>query len=632
MGNKDLAASIVEKVGGPSNVVSVGHCATRLRFQLADATLADTTALLAVKGVVDVVEKGGQYQIVIGPGVQALHREVSDAVGAGAPSGDQVEDPEQGIVGRVLGIIAGAFFPIVPAIVGGGMLKAVAAILLATMVLTPQSPTYVFLNFMGDAAFYFLPVLLGVSAAQKFKVNPYVAGALGAMLIHPAFSQMVTAARTGGPTIEVFGLPVQPVNYASSVIPIFLMVWLQSYVEPLANKIMPKAVHMVSTPLLTSFVVGLVGFLGLAPLGNWIGMALGSGVTSLSQTAPWLVPGLMGAFTPLLVMTGMHYGIIPVGINLLATTGKDPVVGPGMLVSNVAQGGAALAVALRAKNVNTKSLAGSSGFTAVLGITEPALYGVNLRFKRPLIAAMIGGGIGGLLIGFMGVGRFAQVAPGLLALPSYIDPKNPANLSVLIWAVVGVAVAFASAFAITLVWGIDESADAAKASVPGPAEDSSALPAVAGPMDTEIQSPLAGEVLPLESVKDAVFARGALGPGVAVVPSEGRLVAPADGAVTVMFPTGHAVGLATDAGAELLMHVGLDTVQLQGEHFTTHVAKGDRVTRGDLLVEFDVEAIAAAGYDLTTPVVITNSKSFGAVRPVANGRVRVGDTILTLTV
>ncbi|WP_136194146.1 beta-glucoside-specific PTS transporter subunit IIABC [Actinomyces procaprae] len=635
MADSQLASTILEKVGGQDNVSSLGHCATRLRFVLKDESLADTAALKTTKGVIDVVAKGGQYQVVIGPGVADVYQDInSQASFATAPADGAGPQEDKNLLARALDMIAGSFFPIIPAIVGGGMLKAIAAILLAAHLLDAESMSYQFLTFMGDAAFYFLPVLIGVSAAHKFQVNPYVSAALGAMLIHPTFVSLAGAAQDGGPSLSLFGLPVQAGTYSSSVIPIFLMVWLQSYVEPLAKRIMPSAVHMVSTPLITSLVVGVTGFVVLAPLGNWAGQGLAAGVNAISGVAPWLVPTLMGALTPLLVMVGMHYAIIPIGINLLATTHRDPFVGPGMLVSNVAQGGAALGVALRAKDVNTRSVAASTGFTAVLGITEPALYGINLRFKRPLIAAMIGGGVGGLVVGVMGVGRFAQVAPGLLALPSYINPEEPGNLSVLIWAIVAVVIAFLTAFVISLAWGIDEQADAANvegAAAPANGADDLGNQKDVTIVDEEIHAPLDGEAIALAEVSDPVFSGGALGEGIAIVPASGRLVAPADGTVTVMFPTGHAVGMTTAAGAELLMHIGFDTVSLDGEHFTTHVAQGAAVKRGDLLVEFDVEAIKAAGYEVTTPVVVTNTAQYSSVRPAASGPVAAGDDVLVLT-
>lgn len=462
MDYKELASTILENVGGETNVVAVGHCATRLRFNLKDEAKANTDVIKATPGVLGVVQKGGQYQIVIGPDVTFVHKailELGSFDTTGADEADEKTDgdkADEGVVARVLDTIAGSFFPIIPALVGGGMLKAILAILVAAGATTAKDQSYQILNFMGDACFYFLPVLLGFSCAEKFKVNKYVAAAIGAMLISPTFVSMVAAAKEAGTGISLFGLPIQLVSYSSSVIPIFLAVWLQHYVEPFVDKHMFKAGRMIFTPLITTIVVGVAAFTVLGPIGSWLGALLAMLVKFLNGVAPWLVPTLMGTLTPLLVMVGMHYAIIPIGINMLATTGVDTVAGPGMLVSNVAQGGAAFAVAVRAKNADLKALATSCGLTAVLGITEPALYGINLRFKKPLVSAMIGGGVAGFFLGIMGVGRFAQVAPGLLALPSYINTADPTNFSVLIYAAIGCAIAFAVSFGVEMFLGIDE--------------------------------------------------------------------------------------------------------------------------------------------------------------------------------
>ena len=456
---QELALSILDNVGGPENVTSVGHCATRLRFVLKDEAKAATDEIKGTKGVIDVVQAGGQYQVVIGPAVADVCQAVQDLGNFGsadAPAKDEGEQ-KKGIA-AVLDVIAGIFFPMVPAMVGGGMLKAIMAILVALGVLTKESNTFQMLNFMGDACFYFMPVLIGVSAAEKFKCNKYVAGAIGGMLISPTFVAMVAAAKEAGTGIDLFGIPVQLVSYSSSVIPIILTVWLQSYVEPFVRKHCFEAGRMIFVPMITTLVCGVAAFCALGPIGMWIGNGLGAFFDMLNNTVPWLVPTLMGTFTPLLVMCGMHYGIIPMGIQQLASTGVDTIAGPGMLVSNVAQGGASLAVAIKAKAADLKSLATSCSLTAVLGITEPALYGVNMPYKTPLIGAMAGGGVAGLFLGIMKVGRFAQVAPGLLALPSYINPADPTNMHALICACVACAIAFAIAFAVTFMLGIEEKA------------------------------------------------------------------------------------------------------------------------------------------------------------------------------
>ncbi len=459
MDYKQTAEAILEKVGGRENVVNVGHCATRLRFTLKDDSKAGIDEVKKIKGVLGVVNKGGQFQVVIGGDVPFVHKEVIALVGESLNSGEQPDDePEEGekkdFFNKALDMIAGSMFPIVPAIAGGGMIKAILAVLSAAGILAKSGSTYQMLNFMGDAPFYFLPVILGVSASKKFKVNEYIGGAIGAMLISPTFINMVAAANQAGTGITLFGIPVQKVSYSSSVIPIMLAVWLLSYVEPFVTKIMPKQVRMILVPMLEFLIVAPITFWLLGPIGNWLGKGLGSIMSVLNGVAPWIVPTLVGTLTPLLVMTGMHYGLIPLGINQLATTGIDTIAGPGMLVSNIAQGGANLAASFKFKDAEKKALASSVAVEAVCGITEPALYGVSLPYRKPLYAAMIGGGIGGLFLGIMRVGRYAQVPPSIFALPSYIPEDG--SMRVMILAAAACAISFVAAFIAEWIMGIDE--------------------------------------------------------------------------------------------------------------------------------------------------------------------------------
>ncbi len=459
MNYKETATKVLEQVGGSENVVSCGHCATRLRFVLKDDTKANTDEVRKVPGVITTVNKGGQYQVVIGNDVTFVHKEVMellrDSQVETAKAEDETETEEKkGIVNRALDMIAGSMFPIVTALAGGGMLKALVAVLGATGVLTSGSSTYQMLNLMGDAPFYFLPVILGVSAAKKFKVNEYVAASLGAMLISPTFINMVTAAKETGEAIKFFGISIPNVSYSSSVIPIMLAVWALSFVEPFVTKHCPKQVRMIFVPLIEFLFVGGLTFTLLGPIGNWLGVGLGNIMSFLNNVAPWIVPTLVGGLTPLLVMTGMHYGLIPLGINELAVSGMDTIAGPGMLVSNIAQGGASLAASFKLKNAEKKTLAASVAVEAICGITEPALYGISLPYRKPLYAAMIGGAAGGLFLGIMKVGRFAQVPPSIFALPSYIPEDG--SMQVLIYAAIGCAIAFVVSFIAGMLLGVDE--------------------------------------------------------------------------------------------------------------------------------------------------------------------------------
>lgn len=457
MDHSKLAADIIEKVGGKDNITHLGHCATRLRFNLKDTALAQTDVLKKTPGVVGAVEHGGQYQVIIGNEVNEVCTECLKLLDLTAPQAetcdDDSEEEKKGVVAKVLDTIAGSFFPIIPAIAGAGMVKALLSLLAFLNVVDTTSDTYQILNLLGDAPYYFLPILLAFSAADKFKVNKYLAGTVGCIFVSPTLASLFSAATEVGTTVKLFGIPVTAATYTNSVIPILLTIWLMHYVEPFFNKYTPKSVRFIFSPMLTLLVVTPIGLILLGPLGVWLGDALGLIVNTLNSTVNWLVPTLIGAFTPLLVMCGMHYGIIPIGINMLATTGTDIVAGPGMMVSNIAQGGAALAVAVRAKRQDIKSLGASCGISAICGITEPAMYGVSLRFKTPLYAAMIGGGVAGFFMGTFQVCRFAQVAPSIFALPSFIGPDGPRNM---IFAAIGCVIAFVISFIATYIMGVDE--------------------------------------------------------------------------------------------------------------------------------------------------------------------------------
>jgi len=622
MDYKKTASQILEKVGGEKNVLSVGHCATRLRFNLKDSSLADTEGLKKLSGVVGVVNKGGQYQVVIGNDVQNVHRALQE-LGSFDEDGQAESSEKKGVINTALDTIAGIFFPIVPALAGAGMIKALLAILSAMKILTAASPTYRFLNFFGDAAFYFLPVLIASSASKKFKTNQFVAISLGAILLHPTFIAMVNTAKADKVALEFIGLNVPLVSYGSSVIPIILIIWFSSYVERLAEKIVPKVLALFAVPMLTLLITAPVALIAIAPLGNYLGIGLGSAIESIYAVAPWLVPTLVGALTPFMVMTGMHYGLIPIGINSLATTGIDKIAGPGMLVSNIAQGGASLAVAFRAKNPEVKQLASSVGFTAVLGITEPAMYGISLRFKKPLYAAMSGGALGGLFLGLFGVGRYAQVAPGLLALPSYIGPDG---FRPMILAAIGCLIAFASSFAISFVLGIDEP------EVTTPTKDTVEFDSSSSLKDDIVYAPIKGDAVELSTVNDSAFAEGIIGKGLAIKPEVGEVFAPIDGTVAALFDTNHAIGIKGNNGSEILIHIGIDTVKLNGRHFTAFVKKDQQVKKGDLLMKFDMKKIAEEGYDMTTPVLITNPSDYAEILSITGKPVAPGDAIIKLAI
>lgn len=618
MNYKSLAEEILRLVGGESNIASLVHCATRLRFTLKDEKKADTAKLKQTKGIMGVVSSGGQYQVIIGSDVSHVFKEIMGMTKLENSNAGEEKDNRK-IADKVIDTISGIFTPVLPAITAAGMLKAVLAILITTKLITNDSQTYQVLNFMADAGFYFLPILLANSAAKKFKVNPYMAMMIGGMLLHPTFTGMITAAKEAGTGIAVFGMNIPLASYGSSVIPIILSVWLMSYVEPFADKVSPKAVKFFLKPLITAMVVGIATLVVVGPLGYIISDKVAVGIGAIEARASWLVPTIIGALSPLLVMTGTHYGIIPIGINNIMTLGYDTFVGPGMMVSNVAQGGAALAISLKTKDSEFKQLASTAGITGLCGITEPALYGVNLKTKIGLYASIIGGGIGGLFFGIFGVARYATGSPGLLTLPVYIGGDSMSNFYyACIGVVISIVVAFIIAFALYKD-SVDETVEEKKEEV---------KKALVKEGMVTVCAPLTGEAVALSEVNDLTFAEEIMGPGMAIIPTEGKVVSPVNGTVAMIFETKHAIALVDDNGTELLIHVGLDTVKLGGKYFTAHVKAGDKVKVGSPLVDFDLNGIKGEGYDIITPVIVTNSAEYSSVLPITDRAVKMGEEVI----
>lgn len=590
---QELAVQVVSNVGGIDNIEAVTNCMTRLRFTLKNVNLADTEALEKIKGVQGVVHKNGQFQVVIGADVSFVCDEIR-RMGSFSETVNTSKDEKVSFVNKVLGAITAIFQPVIPAICGAGMIKAVLAILTATSIVETSSQTYVLLNMFADAAFYFLPIFLAFSSAKRFNCNPYFAAVLGAILIHPTFSGLVSA----GESVAFAGLPIRLVSYGSAVVPPILIVLIQSYVERFANKISPNAIKVFFVPLLVFLVMAPLSLVVIGPLGSIVGDGLYVVFNFLNNEARWVIPVLMGAFCPLLVMTGMHYSLMPVQLAQYATLGYGTLLGPGMLSSNIAQAGACFAVALRTKNKELRQTALSSATTALFGITEPALYGVTMRLKRPLLAVMIGGGVAGLWAGLTNMRTYASATAGVTALPVYIcdDFSNVVNAGICI------VIALVVTFGVTLIMGFKEEEQADKEI---PVQNTTTLNKT-----TNILSPVCGSIVPLKNVNDEVFSKSIMGKGVAVLPTERIIKAPCNGTVSAIFPTKHAIGITSEDGIEILIHIGIDTVQLDGKFFEAHVKTGDQIKQGDMLVTFNMEEITKAGYDITTPVIITNSTEF----------------------
>lgn len=617
MDYKKTAADILKLVGGEKNVTSVTNCMTRLRFNLNDAKKADVEAIKKIKGVQGVVTKNGQFQVVIGTDVGNVCEEIKK-LGKFEENAAADSEEKKGFVAVFFGTLTAIFQPIIPALAGSGMIKALLALLVALKLVDAGSQTYQIFNAFGDALFYFLPFILAFSAAKRFKCSPYIAAVLAGVLLHSSF----TGLNTGDP-VRLFGfIPVTMVSYGSSVVPILLIVWVQSYIEKFANKISPKPVKIFLAPMITIIVTGIIGITIAGPLGNLVGQVIAVGFNWLNDYAGWVIPVLMGTFCPFFVMTGMHYCFAPIQTIQYATLGYGTILGPGMLASNIAQGTAALVVGFKSKNKEIKQLGYSSGVTGLMGITEPALYGINLRLKKPLYASMIGGCAAGLYAGITGIHTFSSTTAGIFALPVYIGGDSFSNV---INAAITIVISIVVTAIATLVIGFDDPAEEEEA----PAEkEAQEAPAKAEAIKITIASPLEGEVIPLSEVKDDVFSNEIVGKGAAVIPEKGEVRAPQDGEVASVFDTGHALGMVTKDGVELLIHIGLDTVELKGKHFNVHVKQGDQVKKGQLLITFDMEAIKAAGYDTTTPVLVSNTADYLDVLAKKEGK--AGESLITV--
>ena len=649
-----LAKTIIKDVGGKDNVISVVHCTTRLRFKLKDEKKANDDALKDTDGVVTVVKAGGQYQVVIGNEVADVYEAVlkeGGFSGGGQVADDDLDDSNMSLMDKAIDLISGIFTPILGPMAAAGMIKGLTAMCASFGWLAKTSGTYEVLYAIGDGFFYFLPLILAITSAKKFKVDRFTAITIGAAMCYPAMVAMNSSKKVlfdlfNGTFLHsqvhatFLGIPIISMNYTSTVIPIILAVWFASVVEKWCKEWIPTVVKTFLVPFVTLLIVVPLTFLIIGPLATWIGNALAAITSAVYNFSPVLAGILLGGFWQVFVIFGVHLGFVAVMMSNIAALGYDPILGLS-LGASFAQIGVVLAILLQTKDQKLKGIALPAFLSGIFGVTEPAIYGVTLPRKKPFVLSCIAAGIGGGLIGFFGTKMYMMGGMGVFVIPAAIGPKTGVDMSVY-GLMIAMAVSFVLGFILQMVLGkksVDQAYDEKQAKtvqeVANQADTiAKAAPSLASTSDlnvsTELVSPLAGELLPLSEVKDEVFSSGAMGEGVAVEPSEGVLHAPADGKVVMTFPTGHAIGMKTSDGAEILMHIGMDTVNLQGHGFETLVAKGDEVKAGDELVKFDIDAIHAKGYVVTTPIVVTNSKDYEKITVVSQGKVKVGQEILDL--
>lgn len=592
-----LADSIIKNIGGEENIAGLTHCATRLRFTLKNEAAANEAAIKSTKGVLGVAKSGGQFQIIIGNEVPKAFAAIQGKIHISGESGGTPENNMK-FSEKLFDFIASIFTPILPAIIGAGLVKSVLA--LAVLIgLDDTSNTYYFINIIGDAPLYFLPMLLAITASKKLGCNSYMAVAITGALLHPNYTALITDAFSLNFS-SMFGIPVTLASYNSSVIPVILMVFLLKYVDQFLDRVIPKMVKFFFKPLLTMLIVASCTFIVLGPIGFVVGIGISTALNLLSSYVGWLVPTIVGGIFPLMVTAGMHYGVVPFMLQSISAQGFEQICGPGNLPSNIAQGAASLAVACKTKKSERKQAALTSGVTAVLGVTEPALFSITLKFKKVLASVMIGGACGGFYAGIMGVKCFSFCSPGLLSMVAFVGPDGWGNL---IHSCISMIISFIVTFALVWVWGYKDEPEEAEETYVDAIKDN-------------------------EENTKTMEQEEMLGKGVAIKPDGNKVFAPVDGEISSVFPTKHAFGITSVNGAEVLIHIGLDTVKLNGEGFQVFVKQGQKIKKGDLLVECDFAWIREQGYETITPVIIANTDEFSEINTLRTGKTKVGEAII----
>lgn len=623
-----LAKDIIKNVGGKENVNSLTHCVTRLRFKLKDESKANTEVLKNMDGVVTVVKSGGQYQVVIGNHVPDVYAEVATIGSFQAASSEETEE-KVGLFNKFIDTVSGVFTPILGLLCATGMIKGFNALFIAAHILNNTDGTYQILNAAGDCLFNFFPIFLGYTAANKFKANKFLGMAIGAALVYPTLAGLT--APTAKPLYTLFegtifqspvyitflGIPVILMSYASSVIPIILATYVGAKIENGFKKIIPDIVKTFFVPFFTLLVIVPLTFIVIGPIATWAGKLLGAGTLYICNLSPTIEGIFLGGFWQVFVMFGLHWGLVPIAINNYAVLHYDPVIA-AFFGASFAQIGVVGAIILKTKNKKLKSIAVPAFISGFFGITEPAIYGVTLPRKKPFIISCIAAAIGGGVMGFMGSVTYNMGGFGIFGIPTYIGPNGLDRG--FYGAIIGMIVSFILGFVMMFFSKLEEE-ETKEEKVESPLVKQEVL-----------VSPLKGEVKPLSEVKDEAFSKGALGKGIAIEPTEGKVIAPVDGVLTTLFPTGHALGITSDNGAEILIHIGMDTVQLDGKYFTPKAKQGDTVKAGDVLLEFDIKAIKEAGYSLITPVIITNSDKYLDVIETDKKTITYKEDLLTIMI
>lgn len=635
----ELAKDIVKNIGGKENVISLTHCITRLRFKLKDESIAKDDVLKNMSGIVTVMKSGGQYQVVIGNHVPEVYADVCELIDIDNLSSNEEPKKSGRLLDRGIDIVSGIFQPILGIMAACGMVKGLNALFIALGLYSDTSGGALIINAIGDGLFTFLPLFLGYTSAKKFGLKPMIGLVIGAIMCYPgiqsgAISSMGDAMYTlftgtmfESPVyISFFGIPVISIDYTGTVIPVILSVYFASKCEKVFNKIVPDLVKFFFVPMLTLLVALPITFIVIGPIATFGSTIISEFVFAVRDFSPLIAGAIVGFTWQILIIFGMHWGFIPVYINNIMTNGYDNVMMP-FFACTFATSAVVLAIFFKTKDKKIKEMALPNFISGVFGVTEPAIYGILLPLKKPFIISCITGGIGGAFYGFFNLRKFMVGGMGIFELPAMIEPDGA--MGNLIVALLGIVISMVVGFVLTMIFYKDKEKVEEVMEI---VEENNNEVKSNSLKKVVISSPIKGETIKLEDIEDAAFATGVLGQGLAIKPTEGKVVAPVSGEVTTLFPSLHAIGITSDEGVEILIHVGLDTVQLEGKGFKAHVKQGDKIVKGQELVTFDIDFIQESGYSIVTPVVVTNYNDYFEIAATESKSLELGDKAITVII
>lgn len=635
----ELAKDIVKNIGGKENVISLTHCITRLRFKLKDESIAKDDVLKNMSGIVTVMKSGGQYQVVIGNHVPEVYADVCELIDIDNLSSNEEPKKSGRLLDRGIDIVSGIFQPILGIMAACGMVKGLNALFIALGLYSDTSGGALIINAIGDGLFTFLPLFLGYTSAKKFGLKPMIGLVIGAIMCYPgiqsgAISSMGDAMYTlftgtmfESPVyISFFGIPVISIDYTGTVIPVILSVYFASKCEKVFNKFVPDLVKFFFVPMLTLLVALPITFIVIGPIATFGSTIISEFVFAVRDFSPLIAGAIVGFTWQILVIFGMHWGFIPVYINNIMTNGYDNVMMP-FFACTFATSAVVLAIFFKTKDKKIKEMALPNFISGVFGVTEPAIYGILLPLKKPFIISCITGGIGGAFYGFFNLRKFMVGGMGIFELPAMIEPDGA--MGNLIVALLGIVISMVVGFVLTMIFYKDKEKVEEVMEI---VEENNNEVKSNSLKKVVISSPIKGETIKLEDIEDAAFATGVLGQGLAIKPTEGKVVSPVSGEITTLFPSLHAIGITSDEGVEILIHVGLDTVQLEGKGFKAHVKQGDKIVKGQELVTFDIDFIQESGYSIVTPVVVTNYNDYFEIAATESKSLELGDKAITVII